>query len=438
MAKLNLTDRFVQSRKAAPSGRRDEYADAIVPGLALRVTSTGHKSFVLVARYPTAPKNPTRRSLGDQGKITLEQARQKARAWLELIGRGIDPKVQDARERAAQQRAQSNTFSSVVAAYLSEYAKHLRKSAEAKAILERGFGKLWGARPITDITPLEIANAIKAISDRGATYQAHNAFAWVRGLYTWAIGTQRYGIHVSPVASIKPAKLIGVRQARDRVLSDTELRLVWKATDRIGYPYGPLFRLLILTGQREREVSEMIWAEVNFDQKLWTVPAERMKGGRAHEVPLAPEALSILKGLWKKRIEAQWKNGDFVFTTTESEKPVNGFSKAKARLGKCIETIRAEDQPGEKLQPFVPWVLHDLRRTARTHLSALPVQDMVRELVIAHAKKGLHAVYDQHTYRDEKRECLGLYEKRLQGILKPPAKGVADLGIARAKKPATA
>src|SRR5215813_13659102 len=103
-----LTDRFIKSRKKAPTGTRNDYPDALVPGLALRVTDRAHKSFVLITRYPSNPENPTRRSLGDVGAITLEQARQKAREWIELIGRGIDPKIEEARQRAAAQRRQLN------------------------------------------------------------------------------------------------------------------------------------------------------------------------------------------------------------------------------------------------------------------------------------------------------------------------------------------
>jgi integrase len=182
---------------------------------------------------------------------------------------------------------------------------------------------------------------------------------------------------------------------------------VWDAAERMGFPYGPLFRLLILTGQREREVSDMSWSEGNFDQALWTVPSIRMKGARAHEIPLAPAATALLKSL------PRFTAGDFVFTTTDGAKSVNGFSKAKSRI--------------DKLSGVENWKIHDLRRTMRTHLSALPVQDMVRELIIAHARPGLHKVYDQHNYRDEKLECLMLWEARLRQIVSPAPDNVLIL-----------
>jgi integrase len=393
MSRQNLTDRFINSRKAAQPGRRDEYRDAIVPGLSLRVTDRGHKSFVLVARYPSYPKNPTRRALGNCGAITLDDAREKARRWLGLITKGIDPEVEEARERAAAQRRQANSFAAVSADYLERHASKLAKAREARTIIEGEFVKKWGVRPITDITTEDASTAIRAIVKRGVPYQAHNAFGWLRSLYNWAIGTGEYGVAISPVERLQPAKLIGKKEARQRVLGDAEIRLVWAAADEMGYPYGPIFRMLLLTGQREREVSEMAWSEVDFDQRLWTIPAKRMKGGRAHQVPLSPAAMALLRSL------PRFTGGEFIFTTTAGAKPVNGFSKAKARA--------------DRLSGVADWKIHDLRRTMRTGLSALPVEDLVRELVIAHAKPGLHQVYDLHTYQDEKRRCLELWEHRL-------------------------
>jgi integrase len=366
---------------------------------------------VLVTRYPSNPVHPTRRALGEVGAITLEQARRKARGWLELIGRGIDPRVEEARQRADAQRRQLNSFAAVAGEFLERHASGLKKSAEAKRIIEAEFVRRWGRRPITDIMPEEVAAAIRAIVKRGAPYQAHNAFGYLRRLFNWAIGTHQFGIQASPVERLSPKDLIGKREARERTLSDDELRAVWNAATATGYPYGHVFRLLILTGQREREVADMHWSEVDIEKALWTIPAKRMKGGRAHEVPLASDALALLGEL------PRFTGGEFVFTTTGGVKPVNGFSKAKARM--------------DQLSGASAWVIHDLRRTMRTHLSALPVQDLVRELVIAHAKPGLHKVYDQHAYQVEKRRCLELWEARLLVIIDPPSRGIADIAKER-------
>ena len=190
---------------------------------------------------------------------------------------------------------------------------------------------------------------------------------------------------------------------------------MWKGAGDMAYPYGPLFRLLILTGQREREVANAERREINFDQAIWSIPAARMKGGRAHQVPLAPLAMDIFRTLPK------WGGGPYLFTTMAGAKPVNGFGKAKERI--------------DKLCGVSGWKIHDLRRTVRTHFSALPVQDNVRELVIAHARPGLHKVYDLHAYQAEKRECVHLWETRLAGILVPhPPVNVADLSAERDRR----
>jgi integrase len=408
-----LTVRKIESpRLKAAAGTRVDYHDKVVPGFSLRVTDTGHKSFVLTARYPLNPKNPTRRSLGDAGAITLDAARAKAREWLALIEKDIDPKIEEERQRAAQRQRQANTFGFVAAEFLERHACKLAKSAEARKIIEREFVRRWGPRPVTDIAPQEVSAAIRAIVNRGAPYQAHNAFGYLRKLFNWAIGTGEFGIKESPLERLRPVELIGEREARARILSDAELRAVWVAAGKMGYPYGPVFRLLILTGQREREVAEMVWSEVDLNKQLWTIPAERMKGDRAHEVPVAPAVGALLASL------SCWSSGDFVFSTTGGTKPINGFSKAKARI--------------DRLSGVANWKIHDLRRTMRTHLSALPVQDMVRELVIAHARPGLHKVYDQHSYQEEKRQCLELWENRLLAIVDPsPPADVTDLAAAR-------
>jgi integrase len=381
--------------------------------MALRVTDKGHKSFVLVARYPQQPKHPTPRALGEYGAMTLDQARHKARGWLDLVGKGIDPKIDEGRQKAVALRRQANTFAAVAADFLDRHASKLAKKEEAERIIKAEFVRRWAGRAVTDIAPQEVSAAIRAIVDRGAPYQAHNAFGYLRGLFNWAIGTGEYGLDASPVERLQPAKLIGKREARARVLTDAELRGVWQVAAEMGYPYGPVFRLLILTGQREREVSEMAWPEIDLDKRLWTIPLERMKGGAAHEVPLLPAALNIISAL------PRWQ-GDFVFSTTAGAKPINGFSKAKARM--------------DRLSGVAGWKIHDLRRTMRTHLSALPVQDLVRELIIAHAKPGLHKVYDQHAYQDEKRHCLELWEARLLSIVEPPPGSITNLTEARLQR----
>jgi integrase len=389
---------------------------------------SGQRSFVLVARFPSGggkARNPTRRSLGSYGLLTLEKARQKARAWLDLIDRGIDPRLEEQQQRQAALRRHENSFAAVAEQFIKRHVSKIRKAAVVERELRREFVARWGARPITDITQHDVVAVIDEVVDRGATYQAHNLLGHVRGLFNWAIARGVYGLDRSPCDRLRPAAVIGKKLARQRVLNNDELRAFWRATGKIGYPYGPLLRILAFTGQRKSEVAEARWSEIDLERKVWTIPAERMKADAPHVVPLTDDVVAIMESL------PRFKKGDHVFSTTFGAKPVNGFSKVKERLDRrmlrswrALARVRGEDHQQALIKP---WVIHDIRRSMRTGLSALPVPDLVRELVIAHTKPGLHKVYDQYAFVDEKRRALELWAARLRHIVEPPPANVVEL-----------
>lgn len=419
-----LTDRKLQSlrNKPAAAGKTYDVADGDVPGLMVRVMPSGARTFVLVARFP-GKTNPTRRSLGSYGELTLEEAREKARTWRGLLRKGIDPQIEEDQKKQAELRRQKNNFCAVAEEFIKRHSSKTRKAAVIERELRREFIGSWGDRPITDITQHDVVAVIDEVVDRGAPYQAHNLLGHVRTLFNWAIARGVYGLDRSPCDRLKPAAVIGKKLARKRVLTDPEIRALWNACDAIGYPYGPIFRLLLLTGQRKSEVAEASWPEFNLDAKLWTIPAERMKADAAHVVPLTDEAIKVLRSV------PRYKRGEHLFSTMFGERPVSGFSKAKTRLDEVmLNELRNTAGDGTRIEPFV---LHDIRRTVRTGLSALPVPELVRELVIAHTKPGLHKVYDQHAYLDEKRKALDLWAARLRTIVEPAPADVISLAAAR-------
>ncbi|MGA2313391.1 MAG: integrase arm-type DNA-binding domain-containing protein [Xanthobacteraceae bacterium] len=423
-----LTDAKVRSLKPAPDGKPYDVKDTEIPGLRVRVLGGGQRTFVLLARFPGSP-NPTRRALGAYGDLTLEEARQKASAWRKLLRNGVDPHVQQERERLAELRQRQTTFTAVAEDFIRDKLPGERKGREAERDIRREFVPRWGKRPIAEITAHDVRDVVMAAKDRGAPYQAHNLLVLGRRLFSWAIDQQIYGLESSPCERLKPKAIIGKKVFRTRILDDDQLRAFWRATRRLGYPYGPLFRMLALTGQRKSEVAEARWSEIDLARKLWVIPAERMKADAAHVVPLSDDVIAILEGL------PRFKKGDFLFSTTFGVKPVNGFSKAKERLDKrmrlswcALGRVRGVDRRKAHVES---WVIHDVRRTMRTGLSALPVSDLVRELVIAHTKPGLHRVYDQHAYLDEKRHALELWASRLRAIVEPAPANVVRLDQAR-------
>jgi integrase len=456
--KVKLTDRFLKALKAAPAGQRYDVLDTVVPGLIVRVTDTGTRTFALLARF-NGSKNPTRRALGtyatalneererrrylalpeaerqvlsfdqwilrEHGAATLAGAREKARQWKALIASGFDPRAMEERQRQAEHRQQRTTFGAVAEDFIRDKLPAERKGREVEKDIRREFMPVWGRRPIAEIAPLDVRNVIKAIKDRGAPYQAHNLLGTASRLFSWAIDQHVYGLETSPCERLKPKAIIGKKEFRTRVLDDDEWRALWRTTARLGYPYGPLFRLLALTGQRKSEVAEARWSEFDLQRKLWVIPAERMKSDRPHVVPLTHDVIAILESL------PRFRKGDLLFSTTFGTKPVNGFSKAKERLDRrmlrswrALARARGEDRRQAQIEPFV---IHDIRRSMRTGLSALPVPDLVRELVIAHTKPGLHKVYDQFAYLDEKRRAFELWAAKLRDIVEAPAPNVVAL-----------
>jgi integrase len=416
-----LTERAIAALKPAEPGKRYQLMDTLVHGFGVRVTDRGERSFIFYARYPGKP-GPARRRLGQVGKLSLSEARDKAKEWRAQIERGIDPAVEKERARREEEERRENSFAAVAREFIrmavigpNPAKPKQRKGLEVARDIEREFISRWGKRPITDITQRDVIKVIDAAVERGSPYQAHNLLGHVRRLFNWAIARGVYGLRErSPCDRMKPKEVIGKKALRQRVLKNDELRAFWRATESAGYPYGPLFRMLALTGQRKSEVAGARWREFDVEKRLWVIPAERMKMDAAHVVPLTDEVLALLAQL------PRFKQGDRLFSTTFGAKPVNGFSKAKELLDRrmLVALREGEEHPDEIELP--PFVIHDIRRTMRTGLSALPVPDMVRELVIAHARPGLHKVYDQYAYLDEKRHALELWAARLRSIVDPP------------------
>jgi integrase len=368
----------------------------------LRVTDRGAKSFVVYRRWPGSHA-PARRTIGDVKSVTLAEARDKAREWITLAERGIDPAEQQRQGKIAEQRRRQSTFKAVVEAWLMSDEVTKTRTANSLAREMRGeFVTIWGDRALTDVTASDVAAAIRAKAT-SAPAQARNLLGHLKRFFGWVVAQHAFGLEASPVAALKPDRLVGKQVIRKRVLSDDELRALWQATDALDYPFGPLVKLLVLTGQRRSDVSDARWPEFDLAKKLWSIPAERYKTDAPHVVPLSDDMVAILEHL------PRFNRGDCVFTTSFGVRPASGFSWLKARLDKLLEGKVAG-----------PWILHDIRRTVRTNLSALPIADNVRELTIGHAQPGLHAVYDQHSYINEKRHALTLWAARLRDIVAPP------------------
>ena len=411
VGRKRLTARTVETLKpAAPkpgaTGRRF-VMDAEVTGLGVKVTETGSRSYVLIKRFP-GYKHPAPRRLGSCDVLSLQEAREKARDWLKLIARGVDPAQRERELQEAAARKRENSVGAVAEDFFREKLAGERQGRDVERDMRKEFVAAWSKRPIADITDEDVLHVIRGVKQRGSPSQARNLLGYARRFFDWAIDQRGYGIKSNPCAGLKPARLVGEKRSRERVLTDDELFAVWRVTGRMGYPAGPLYRLLILTGLRLNEVADAKWSEFDLRNGLWIVPAARMKGkdGRAadHVVPITGDIAAILKSL------PRFKSGDHLFSVTFGKSPVWVSDKIKKRLDtRLLRTLRAmarrrADDASRVTLP--PWVNHDLRRTLRTGLSKLRVDRDIREAVLAHTRPGVEGVYDRHDYLDEKRDAL--------------------------------
>jgi integrase len=336
MPSLRLTAKTVANTKP-PARGRIEYWDAALPGFGLRVTEKGAKSWTVLYRVHGRARRST---LGSYPAVPLAEARERARDILREVDKGNDP----AALRAEDRRRAADLFHAVAAEFVDRHAKPNNRTWQRQdRDLKREFIPLWRDRPIASIAKRDILEALDKIADRTSPRRANRYLALLKKLFNWCAA--RGYVETVPTANIEPpAKEV----SRDRVLSDDEVRLVWRCCETIGWPFGDLFRLLILTAQRLGEVSTMRWPDLDVDNGMWSVPAANVKNGVANEVPLSRAAVTILTSL------PPLGQGGFVFPALNgSGNPVSGFSRAKARLDREIAAALAND---ERAMP--PWRLH--------------------------------------------------------------------------------
>ncbi|MDP6429086.1 MAG: tyrosine-type recombinase/integrase [Rhodospirillales bacterium] len=401
--KLTVT---VIKRKRPDTGY-DEYFDTITPGLGLRITSKGRRSYFVQAR---ANKKQFKYKLGNTDQLTLAAAREKAREVLSNAAEGILPKVAQHRAQLEAERAQWHTFRSIAESYLDDQGKgggaNLRSKDQIKARLENDVFPNWGALPITEITKADVRELVEGIARRRPV-AANRTLAVVRRIFNWACKKDR--LDTSPAFGIDPP---AVEKSRDRVLTDDEIICLWSAFDTIGYPYGPVFKLLLLTGQRRNEVAGMVWSEIEED--LWILPKERTKNQQSNVVPFSSLALEIVNDL--PRVE-KFKH---LFTTGwVGDKPVHGWGDTKHKIDKIVAQ-NAADAAGEKLDmethALPHWTFHDLRRTLRTDLPKLGITPDNAERVLGHKIGGVRGVYDRHAYDEEKRHALERWAQHIRSL----------------------
>lgn len=400
MPRLALTSASVKRLKHPATGQV-EYFDKGYPGLALRVSYGGARSFVFfyrmggdckLRRMTLGPfralepgeKEPTPK-LGMP--LTLKGARQLWREAREDVQYGRDPALSLKREKTA------TDFKAVAQEWLRRDQARNRSKREVERVVNRELIPAWGHRAFADIVPRDVLDLIDGIADRGSPVMARRVLAYVHRLFKWAKG--RHIVQSNPAEDLpKP----GSETRRDRVLSDNELVAVWKAAEDVGWPFGDAIRLLILTGARREEIGRLRWLEIVGNEIR--LEGVRTKNGEPHTIPLSVPARAIIERMPHIKGEE-----DFVFTIT-GKTSVSGWSRIKADL---------DDEIG-----IAPWRIHDLRRTVATGLQKLGTPIQVTESVLGHvsgSRAGIVGVYQRHDHADEKRKALEAWARHVEALL---------------------
>lgn len=418
---------------AAEPGERDYFVwDTSFAGFGFKVTPKGRKSFIYQYRLPApgeaAQTPPVRYTIGRYGNITPDQARKAAEKLAGMVAHGIDPRAND-RERvnaakevkrvaAEQVRLETElAFGRYADRWLKHYEheKGRRQSSiqQAKTVLEVYLKPALGDTPLPHISRADLQPIIDAIP---ATKKAtrRNVFAYASILFGWAL--RRGDIGSNPIAAMEkpPAP-----PARDRVLTDAELKLLWQAIPKLNAPFDAFVRILVLTGQRRNEVSGMRWVELDREAAVWTIPSGRAKNKAPNLVALSSSVIAEIDQLALKAFGGEWPDDEPVWPlkgfalTTTGRTPISGMSKAKAKLDAEMEKL----SEGEAVEP---WRFHDLRRTIATGMQKMGVRLEVTEAALHHlsgTRAGIVGVYQVHDWKDEKRAALEAWASRVAAIV---------------------
>jgi integrase len=385
---MKLTQRDVGT-VVVPSGKSEviQFDDAI-PGFGYRVRVSGAATWIF--QYKLGSKQ-RRLTLGSAKAIGAKNAREIASKLHARVRLGEDPAGDKIESRAKA----AETFGSILQPFLSVKKTELkaRSFQEVERHLLQRARRLHGMQ-LSAIDRRTVANLLTNLAANSGPAAANSIRASLSAFFSWAM---REGLaEANPVIGSNKA---AVNASRDRVLTDDELRAIWNAVGDDAY--GDIVKLLALTGQRRDEIGALRWSEVNLDKALISLPAERTKNSRPHDIPLSPAALSILEARPLARSELVFTGGRYGF---------GGWSNYKIALDARIAAKGA----------IAPWRLHDLRRTAATRMAELGVLPHIIEAVLNHVsghKSGVAGIYNRATYENEKRQALSVWAEALDAIV---------------------
>jgi integrase len=363
--------------------------DDSLPGFGVRLRGDS-RSWLIQYRISSQQR---RESLGDIRKVTLDDARRIARQRFATVELGTDPAAAKAEAKAAVATAKL-TLGAVADRYLDAKRDVLRPFSHVT--IGRYFAVHWQPlrdRPLEAITRADIAARLQELVKLHGRVAAARARAHLSALFNWAA---REGLCDSNPTAFTNDPAAGL-QPRDRVLSGSELAAIWKACgdDDI----GRIVKLLLLTGCRRNEIGALRWDEISFETGALALPATRTKNHRAHELALPAIALDILRSTPRRDSDHVFGDGDCGFTS---------WSNATAALRKRLGA------------PLAPWTLHDIRRSAATHMAEIGIAPHIVEAILNHVsghKGGVAGVYNRALYAEQTRVALAKWADHVEALI---------------------
>ncbi|WP_293843797.1 tyrosine-type recombinase/integrase [Sphingopyxis sp.] len=397
MASGKITKRSVDA--LISSGQHDILWDDSIKGFGAKRTKAGAVSYVLQFRMGGRESKTRRYTIGSHGSPwTPATARAEAERLAILIAQGSIQAKQSGNDGESVDLAFDNYSDRFAEACVGEGWRRLVKRS-----LELHVKPVLGSKPLPNLTRIDIV-AVFDRMPRAQIANIRNVFAVLRRLLRWAVS--RGDIDRSPMEGMETPPPV---KPRDRWLSDEELGRIWMAAPNTHSCFGPIIRLLIVTGQRREEVSSLRWEELNRKDLLWTLPGERAKNGEPNRIPLNELAVAILDEVAGSAI---WPRSGRMFTTSRGGR-FTGYSKGKIKLDLLMS------QDGR--EPLPDWRLHDLRRTLATGFQRLGVRFEVTEAVLNHvggSRAGVAGIYQRHDWKDEKREAMKSWNDHLAAIIR--------------------
>ena len=367
-----------------PPAQREDYRDKSTRGLQLRVSPQGAKSFSFVFRLGSKMGRVT---IGKYPDIDLKTARLKTDELRKLVALGVDPRGAKQDKLSKQQM----TVDRMVGEFITRYAKPKNASwKQAENNLKLYLLSKMGNRSIHEVRRQDIHLILDDLVEQGKNTAANRALAHIRKFFGWLV--ERGYLEHSPADHIKPRH---EEQERERVLTDGEIRSIWNAADAMSGPYSAWLKLCFLCGQRRLETASLRRSQII--DGCWHLSGADTKNKQLHIIPLSRQATAIVDELLNQ-------DGEYLIKTgRKGDKPVNGFSKAKAQL--------------DRYSGVSDWKIHDIRRTVATNLSKLGVDRFLLQRVMNHTDKSVTKIYDRYSYLDEKREALQKWADRLDEIV---------------------